>query len=155
MNRKEKTKAIYKKLADKTWTLWCRFLIKWEPNETNDFLAYEIIYVQPRWSSTYTVIDWVVQTQGMHTSDYKNPEFCYKWYKWVNYIDFTKVSQEDFYEKVDTIGHPVTINVVEFHLNETDYNEIKKLVTKKELLEPIDWWNEEAFNLLYEKTLNY
>lgn len=155
MKRSEKIYIINKKLSDKSWNLGCRFLIKWKPNETNDAIPYEIIYVQPRWSSTYTVIDGVVQKEWMHTSDYKNSEFCYKYYKWIYYIDFAKTSEEDFFNSIDTIGHPVKINNIEYHLNKDDYLEVRNKITKEELVYPIEFWNDEAIDLLLSKLSYY
>lgn len=151
MNRSEKIYHINKKLSDKSWNLGCRFVIKWKPNETNNEVPYEIIYVQPRWSSTYTVIDGVIQTKWMHTSDYKNPEFCYKYYKWVYYVDFSKISEEDFFNTVDTIWHPVKINDIEYQLNKDDYIDIRNKLTNDELIRPIEFWREEIIDLLLSK----
>ena len=45
------------------------------------------------------------------------------------------------------------INRVEYILNKNDYTKIRELISKEELLKPIENWNNKAIRKLYEKVL--
>lgn len=52
------------------------------------------------------------------------------------------------------IWHPVLISTVEYKLNAEDYIEVRKLISREELIKPVEEWNSIAIDKLYEKVLH-
>ena len=152
MEKQDKIKAIYEKIADKTLSFWC--IVYWTYDYENEleilplarkcFYSYKWIYwdeIVPIDKNIYIIEDnWEDNWEDTILRE----------------IDYEYFSNN--LEKLDwtlqwIIGHPVMINRIEFILNENDYIIIRKSISKSELLLPIENWNEKSIDLLYKISL--
>ena len=144
MNKKEMIKAIYEKIADKTLSFWCKI-------ELLDGAIVEYITdVDDWWPWINENIDW---EYGIYVYNHNRDSSIQ--FEWFGDIGYSEKLKERFFNKhryiKKVIWHPVMINRVEYVLLKNDYLEVRKTISKEELLLSIDEWNIEAINLLYKK----
>jgi len=145
--KQEMIDKIYEKVANKKWTFWCKFKMKWEKYPQN----YTIIKAQPNWSSSEYIENWIVKSPKNITCDIKPTQFIYIVSLEVNYIDFKKVDKDEhFYCNVITIWHPVMIWDVLDYIN-TKSSTVLKYINEdwKNKRLPIEEQSKECIEYVY------
>lgn len=123
MNREEKIKAIYKEIADKDLSFWCKLLLK------NDLDWWHIFF--EKWADFFCV-----------KCD-KDIKILYKnWFTWpLHFTDFE-------FENFEILGHPVMIwDVLESLYWDVRFSDFAWIW--KELRLPIEKQSDECIDFIY------